>query len=254
MIVAHRGASFEAPENTIASFELAWCEGADAIEGDFRLTKDGYLVCMHDETTGRVTEKDVAVSDSTLSDLRKLDVGIYAGQAYKGTRIPTLSEVFRTVPKNRKIFVEIKDDEKVFPALLYDIDNSGLDYQQVVVISYNKNVIRILKNELPMVRAFLIVKFARRGSSRLEPACEDVLRLLGKIRADGLSVNKDNIDDSLVGAILEHGYECHVWTVDDPDEARRFIGWGVKSITTNVPGYMRKGLNERDHILSSELR
>ena len=74
-IVAHRGASLDAPENTLAAFRLAWSQGADAIEGDFRLTKDGRIACLHDDTTQRTAGLDLTVADSTLAELRELDVG-----------------------------------------------------------------------------------------------------------------------------------------------------------------------------------
>lgn len=82
MIVAHRGASKEAPENTIPAFTLAWKQGADAVEGDFHLTADGYIVCIHDKDTKRVADRKLVVAESSLEDLRKLDV--------KETVIPTM--------------------------------------------------------------------------------------------------------------------------------------------------------------------
>lgn len=85
LIVAHRGASKRAPGNTLPAFELAWKQGADAIEGDFRLTKDGHVVCIHDETIKRTAGADLNVAQSTLSELRKLDVGAWFDPAFKGT-------------------------------------------------------------------------------------------------------------------------------------------------------------------------
>lgn len=98
MIVAHRGASRDAPENTLSSFTLAWKLGADAIEGDFRLTKDGHIVCIHDEDTKRVVGRKLIVAESALADLRKLDVGAYYGDDYKDCMIPPIAEVFSTIP------------------------------------------------------------------------------------------------------------------------------------------------------------
>ena len=102
-IVAHRGSSRIAPENTLPAFELAWEEGADAIEGDFHLTRDGHIVCIHDDDTKRVAGKSVLIRDSTLDELRKLDVGLYRGEKYKEAFIPTIEEVFSTIPAGKKI-------------------------------------------------------------------------------------------------------------------------------------------------------
>ena len=78
-LVAHRGASKDAPENTLPAFELAWKQGADAIEGDFYLTKDGKIVCFHDGDTKKITGKKLVVKDSTLAELQALDVGEWRG-------------------------------------------------------------------------------------------------------------------------------------------------------------------------------
>ena len=88
-VVAHRGASHDAPENTLAAFELAWQQGADAIEGDFFLTKDGKIVCTHDKVTGRLNaeKRKLHVAKSTLAELQALDVGSWKGKTWKGERL-----------------------------------------------------------------------------------------------------------------------------------------------------------------------
>ena len=105
LIVAHRGASRDAPENTIPSFNLAWEQGADAIEGDFHLSRDGQIVCIHDRDTKRLTGKRRAIKDFTLDELKSLDVGAWFGAAFKGTQIPTLAEVFSTIPQGKGMFL-----------------------------------------------------------------------------------------------------------------------------------------------------
>src|SRR5512140_286258 len=81
LIIGHRGASRDAPENTLESFRLAWEQGADGIEADFRLTADGRIVCMHDETTGRTTGVNLNIADTALKELRRLDAGLWKGAA-----------------------------------------------------------------------------------------------------------------------------------------------------------------------------
>ncbi len=110
LVVAHRGASHDAPENTLPAFRLAWEQGADAIEGDFFLTKDGHIVCTHDRMTGRLNPGKVKlqVADSTLAELQALDVGSWKGETWRGERMPTLAEVFATVPAGKRILIEVK--------------------------------------------------------------------------------------------------------------------------------------------------
>ena len=135
LIVAHRGSSFDAPENTLPAFELAWKQGADAIEGDFLLTKDNQIVCIHDGSTKRLADRNLAVRGSTLEELRKLDVGSWKHEKFKGTRIPTIAEVFATIPKGRKIFVEVKCGKEIIPYLVKEIGKSKLKTEQVVLIA-----------------------------------------------------------------------------------------------------------------------
>src|SRR5271170_7325637 len=90
-VIAHRGASYDAPENTLAAFRLAWQQGADGIEGDFYLTDDGEIVCLHDSDTGRTGDRKLSVGQSTLAQLRTVDVGVSKGEKFRGERIPTLA-------------------------------------------------------------------------------------------------------------------------------------------------------------------
>jgi glycerophosphoryl diester phosphodiesterase len=110
LIIAHRGASHDAPENTLASFKLAWEQKADGIEGDFYLTKDGKIVCIHDKTTKRTSGQKVEldVAASTLAELRKVDVGAWKDPKYAGEKMPTLEEVLAIVPAGKVFFIEIK--------------------------------------------------------------------------------------------------------------------------------------------------
>lgn len=93
LIIGHRGASRDAPENTLASFRLAWSHRADGIEADFRLAADGTIVCMHDATTGRTTGENLEIAAATAEELRCLDAGTWKGSAWSGAVVPTLDEV-----------------------------------------------------------------------------------------------------------------------------------------------------------------
>jgi glycerophosphoryl diester phosphodiesterase len=246
MIVAHRGASRDAPENTIPAFKLAWKQEADAIEGDFHLTRDGHIVCIHDKNTKRVSDRNLVVSKSTLDELRGLDVGEYFGKKYKGTVIPTIAEVFSTIPEKKKICIEIKCGSEIIDKLLREIGNSGLEPEQIVVISFNKTVIRDFKSKASKYKAFWLSGFRKDKSGKISPSLETVLQTLKQIKADGFSSSRDIPGESFIKGIQDQGYEYHVWTVDDPARARRFRKWGVSSITTNVPGLVRKYLTEKE--------
>ena len=240
MIVAHRGASIDSPENTIPSFKLAWEMGIDAIEGDFHLTRDGQIVCIHDRNTERVAGKKLIVKESTLSELRELDVGSYKGNKFKGCVIPTFSEVLSTIPPKKKIYIEIKCGTEIITPLLTEIKNSDLSADQVVFISFNKEVLKTIKEKSPEHKVYVLGTLNKDDSGKTVPSKETILEILNQVSADGVSLGQDLITEPLVKSIMDMGYEFHAWTVDDIETAKRFKEWGVKSITTNDPGKLSR--------------
>lgn len=242
IIVGHRGSSRIAPENTLPAFDLAWREGADAIEGDFHLTKDHYIVCIHDHDTRRVSGKKLVIRDSTLDELRELDVGVFRGQQYQGTFIPTIGEVFSTIPAHKMIYIEIKSDGAIVPKLFKEVNGSGLQPEQIVVISLNHKVILECKLRGLQSKAFWVCEFQKGRSGEITPSLETVLKTLEQVKADGLSSNWGVITESFAKGVMAQGYEFHVWDVDDLEMARQYMAWGARSITTNVPGYMVRNL------------
>ena len=244
LIVAHRGASKDAPENTIPAFKLAWEQGADAIEGDFFLTADGQIVCIHDKNTKKLAGKELIVAESTFSELQALDVGAWHSARYKGAGIPTIAEVFATIPPEKKIYIEVKCGPEIMPALLKEIKASGLNDEQIVVIAFDAEVIRAVKTQAPQFKANWLSGFEKLVVGDIKPTPAEVLEVLKDIGADGFSSSNKHISGDYIKTILDAGYEYHVWTVDDPKEAERFKDWGTMSITTNVPGVIRKNLEK----------
>lgn len=236
-IVAHRGASHDAPENTLAAFNLAWQQGADAIETDIWMTLDGKLVCIHDDTTERTAGKKLDVIASTLAQLQQLDVGIWKGKKWKGERIPSLLETLGTVPKGKKILVEVKEGPLIVPTLINIIQDSPLSNDQIIIISFSKEVIRKAKNLLPNMKALLLVGFDRDvNSGSWHPSQDSLLKTLKEIKADGLDASAaDCVNQSFVNAAHDAGFEFHVWTIDDENLTARLCSFGIDSITTNRP-------------------
>jgi len=235
LIVAHRGSSGVAPENTLPSFRRAWQEGADAVEGDYYLTKDKKIVCIHDHDTERTAGVKLEIGQTTLAELRKLDVGSWKDEKYKGTRIPTIAEVFETVPPGKKIYVEVKVGPEIIPELLKEIGKSGLADDQIVIIAFNHEVIREIKKAAPQFTANWLRSVKKEENGEWSHPLDEDLKTLKAIGADGLSSN-NQVDQAYVQAVIDAGFEHHVWTVNDLEMAQRFKKWGTKSITTNLPG------------------
>ena len=105
LIIAHRGASSKAPENTILSYETAWLQNADAIEVDLRKTKDGVFICAHDNNFNRVSGSTKNISESTFKSLLKIDIGSWKGQKFKTQKVPKLEDVLKRLPNRKIIFI-----------------------------------------------------------------------------------------------------------------------------------------------------
>jgi glycerophosphoryl diester phosphodiesterase len=247
MIVAHRGASHDAPENTIAAFRLAWERHADAIEGDFYLTKDSQIVCLHDKTTERTApeQPQFNVADATFEELRGLDVGRWKGSQFAGERIPTLKEVLATVPEGKQILVEVKCGPEIVPLMQVELEQSGLKPEQIVIISFSEAVITTSRRAMPQYKANWLTGYeANEDKTQWTPSLNDVLASLMRTGATGLGTNgnRDIVDQSFVDAVVSSGFEFHVWTVNETDEAKYFAALGATSITTDKPAVIREAI------------
>ncbi len=247
LIVAHRGASHDAPENTLAAFNLAWEKQADAIEGDFYLTKDNQIVCIHDKTTKRVSPKnrELKIVDSTLNELRKLDVGSWKNKRYASERIPTLKEVLATVPDGKQIFVEIKCGPEILPLLKLQLAASGLKPEQIVIICFDEAVVTQSRRMMPQYKANWLTSYKQHTLKRTwAPTLGDVLTSLKSTGATGLGTKGELkvIDRTFVKAIQAAGFEFHVWTVNEADLARTFKSLGAQSLTTDRPAFIRNAI------------
>jgi glycerophosphoryl diester phosphodiesterase len=245
-IVAHRGASFDAPENTMAAFDLAWQQGADAIECDVWVTQDQELVCIHDRITKRTADRALDVTTSTLAELRQLDMGRWKGEQWEGEPIPTLSEVLAGVPKEKAVFVEVKDGVHLLPLLQRAVANSRLLPRQVVIISFHKEVIVESKRALPDSKTLLLVALKPNAlEKRVKASMPRVMCDLADTGADGLDVaGSDIVDAEFIRQIHNTGREVHVWTVDDASQATRYWIDNIDSITTNRPKLIGKCIGE----------
>jgi len=234
MIVAHRGASKDAPENTLEAFRLAWLQNADAIEGDFRITKDDQIVCMHDENTLRTCGEKLVVSESSYSELCRLDAS-FQFDNIPSQSVPLLSDVFKIVPDNKAVYIEVKCGPEIVPALITAIINSNLRKEQISIIAFDTSVIKALKSVAPHIKANLLYDVA------LPVDSSELLDRLKNTKADGLGSNNMNSKE-LIDVITQAGFEYHSWTVDDSKTAKKLLEWGVNSITTNRPGYLKQQL------------
>lgn len=242
-IVAHRGASHDAPENTLPAVLLGWVSGAEAVEIDVHQTLDGRIVAIHDADTHRVTGHRGEVAQMTLEELRELDAGAWKGDRWRGTGIPTLREVLETVPPGRTLVVEVKCPGTVLPELERDLDRAGRR-RQVILIAFDFDTIREAKRRMPDVPAFWLYGFSSREATRYgvsRPA--DLVDRVRNAGLDGLDVRHDGPwIGELVTALRAIDKTLLVYTVNSVERAVHLRDLGVAGITTDRPGYLRRAL------------
>ena len=247
MITAHRGASDDAPENTLAAFRLAWQQGADAIEGDFRLSGDGDVVCIHDADTARTCGVKLVVADTPLARLRQLDYGRWKWEGFAGETCPTLAEVLAVVPTGKRLYVELKTGPEIVPQLVRDLERAAVSPTAVVLIAFDEATVVACKERLPAVKAHWLTAFkeSSKGSGNWRPTAAAIAETVRRCGADGVGMQAraEVIDAAFVETLRTGGVgEFHVWTVDRPGDAQHFARLGAVGITTNRPAFLRTAL------------
>lgn len=236
-IVAHRGASYLAPENTVAAANLGWKLNADAVEIDIHLSKDGEVVVCHDHTTKRTGGQDLVIAETNAKDLRKLDVGEWKDPKYKGEKIPFISEVFETVPKGKKLVVEIKCGPEVLPALKKAVAASG-KADQTIFIAFGWETILATKEAFPSNACYWLSSKKEGLSERMEEAA--------KLGLDGVNLHYRIVDQDVMALADQLELDVLCWTVDDPEEAKRLVDLGIMAITTNRPAWLLEQLEAKN--------
>ncbi|WP_231956557.1 glycerophosphodiester phosphodiesterase [Posidoniimonas polymericola] len=243
IIVGHRGASHDAPENTLASFELAWRQGADGIEGDFHLTKDRRLICVHDYDMKRVSGDPRKVVDLTFDEIRSLDVGKWKAPEFAGEHPPTLEEMLATVPAGGRAVVELKTGPEIVDPFLSELGDAGFAHDKLVVIAFNEATIAACKRRLPEVKCHWLTGIKKKQGA-WTPTVGEVGESVRRASVDG--VGFQGVPEVLdAGFLQEAGIrEFHVWTIDDAADARYFRELGALGITTNRPAWLREQLEK----------
>ncbi|HEX2853216.1 MAG TPA: glycerophosphodiester phosphodiesterase [Opitutaceae bacterium] len=237
-IIAHRGASHAAPENTLAAARLAWTENADALELDVRLTADRQLAVIHDETTKRYADIALSVGAASMAELQRLDVGRWKDAKYAGEKIPTLDAMLAGIPPGKRVFIEIKGGPEAVPVLERCLAGSQLKPTQPVVIAFDFSTVAAAKRVLPATEVAWILDHD--AATRSLPL-DEILRRCREGGLDGLDLKAGwPIDVAFVNRVHDAGLKLYVWTVDDPVVARRLRDAGVDGIATNRPGWLRE--------------
>ena len=243
-IVAHRGASFDAPENTIAAIVLAWQQMADAVEIDVRVTKDEQIVAIHDADTRRTCGQNLVVSNSTYAQIQQLDASHNAMEdKYAGECVPRLADILKTIPPHGKLFVEVKCSHEIIEPLTSQFARNTPQQSSVVMIGFNAPLLAKIKTELPDVACLLCVAAEDKKDAWDHSDTEILIKNAKRFNLDGVDLDaRATICPEAVARLRSENLLCYFWTVDDPVYARTLSNCGVDGITTNRPGWIRTEL------------
>jgi glycerophosphoryl diester phosphodiesterase len=240
-IVGHRGASHLAPENTLASVKLAWELGADAVEIDVHLSKDKKIIVIHDADTKRTTPDDLEVAQTDAANLTKLDAGSYKDKKYSAEKLPLVDEILATIPQGKQLLVEVKCGPEIVPILKREFERTKKT-SQVFVISFNFEVVVASKTQMPAVPALWLTKSKRNPAGIYQPHEVALIDKVKKGKLDGFGVHYAGVSLEFATAVKRAGLKLYVWTVDQPDEAKRFKALEIDGLISNRPGWIREQL------------
>jgi len=231
IIFAHRGASAHAPENTLAAFELALAQNADAIELDVKLSADGHAIVIHDATVDRTTGSHSRVKDLPLRELRALDAGSFFSEKFHGEKIPTLEEVFETVGKRTLINVELTNystpRDQLVETVCMLVRKCGLQ-EHVIFSSFFASNLSKAQTYLPEVPRGLLAFDGWLGAWARSFGFN-----FGKYQA--LHPYMTDVTSQQVQRVHRLNRRIHVWTVNAAEDMRRLFQWGVDGIFTDDP-------------------
>lgn len=242
-IIAHRGASYEAPENTMAAVVLAWQKQVN-VEVDVYLSKDNRLVVIHDASTKRTAGVDLKVKEATAQQLRALDVGRLKDKRFAGQRIPFLADVVRSIPAGQKLYLEIKCGKEILPPLQQLLAKSG-KMSRIVLIGFDLETVAESKKLIPVPTYWLRGTEKDKDTKQPIPHDPNLVQVAKDNGLDGLDVDSAGVTEEFARAVKGSGLKLFTWTVDDPDEAQRLVLLGVDGITTNRPAWLRAQLTNR---------
>lgn len=237
LVIAHRGASAYAPENTIAAFKKAVEMGFDLIENDVRRTKDGSIVVSHDGSLDRCTDGTGQIAEMTLDQVKAVSAGVKFGPEYKSEKIPTLEEALNAVPASVGYCIELK-----VPGIAEEVVRlvESMDrVDRTVIFAFDGSNGPIVKATNPLISFLHLVGGpVEEKIARVPKIIEEALTF----RADIVGVAENILSPELVKAAKRRGLSVWVWTVDDFERARECVFTGVGGIISNKPDVAREAV------------
>ncbi len=244
--ISHRGESADAPENTMKAFQLAWERGADGVECDVYLSRDGHVVICHDGNTKRTGGgADLEIRQTDWAELSKLDMGSHKAPEFAGEPMPLLRDLLATVPEGKQVYIELKDDNpELVNAVKRLLDETELKPEQITIISFHPDQVRRAAEVMPEHTGYLLAGWGiDEETGEYKPGVEALIRSGYDSNAAGLDVaGYTKWPPEAFKQWREAGFKLAVWTIDDEALARYYVENGVEAVTSNRAAALKKAL------------
>jgi glycerophosphoryl diester phosphodiesterase len=246
IIIAHRGESFDAPENTLAAINLAWERGASAVEIDVHMTKDKQIVVIHDEDTARVSNRKMIIKKSFFKELKKLDTGSFKDEKWKGEHISSLQEVLKTVPDYGRLIIEIKSNSDLLDRLKIELAKSKLQNSQIEIIAFDSSILAKAKKIMPEYRMLWLLDLDYYLPWWLIWLSKNrLIKKAKKLNFDGVDVWAGKLlTKDFITAFKNSGLLVYTWTVNSPKKSEFLISQGIDGITTDRAAWITEQINK----------
>jgi glycerophosphoryl diester phosphodiesterase len=244
-IIGHRGSPVYAPENTLASFEAAIRQGADAIEFDVNLTADNRVIVIHDSRVERTTNGRGFVSRLPLDVIRTLDAGSWFLDQFQGEKIPTLEEVFEWMGHRIFMNIELKKysppGDKLIDEVVAIVKKFNIQERILFSSFYSANLLKA-KQLLPEVPCGLLVRAGVLGRTALNSGLQNP-------EYDAIHPHLRDVNPELINRSHEMGKKVNVWTVNRQEDIKKICGWGVDTFFTDDVSSAKKILGRSEGVI-----
>ncbi|MEM7232813.1 MAG: glycerophosphodiester phosphodiesterase family protein [Planctomycetota bacterium] len=230
LVIAHRGFSHRAPENTLAAYRLAIETGALLAECDVRLSRDRVPMVIHDTTLDRTTNSSGKVSDFTADQLTRLDAGSWKSPQYRGEKLPTLAELLKLVDGRLRLVIEIKDTG-MEREVVQVIREAKVAPESLMIFSFDYQTVKEIIKLEPLLPTTWLVGNLPLDESGWRTTLRDALRA----RVSAIGLPKDRVFPEFVHLARQCGFPVFVWTVNDPVDMRFLVNAGVSGIISDRP-------------------
>jgi len=237
LFVGHRGASYLAPENTLASLNLAFDIGAKAVECDIMMTADNQVIVFHDKKGKRLTGIDFTVAESNYADISSYPINLRESNRpeYEGQTIPLLKDFLENLRPDRTLVIEIKTGTEILP-YMKDVIDLYWKTGSIAFIAFDLNTILETKKLYPEVPCYYLSAFGIDVKKKF--------KTIGASDLDGVDLRSAIIDEKLAAKLQRAGKDIWCWTVNEPDEAKRMLDLGITAITTDRPVWLEQQVSQ----------